>query len=114
MGFDDACFRDSEDDMIRTMLDYGHPFLDGITLERLEHEHSVRLSVSPDGEPFLPFAKGGFGTRSGKCEFGADTLDTSRPSSRDWAPPICLALSAGTDFGEDRRQHELDLRQPSG
>ena len=44
MGFDDACFRDSEDDMIRTLLDSGHPFVQGITLERLDREHSVRLS----------------------------------------------------------------------
>src|ERR1043165_4417078 len=52
MGFDDACFRDSEDDMIRTMLASGHPFLEGITLERLEREHFVRLNVAPDGEPY--------------------------------------------------------------
>ncbi len=29
MGFDDACFADSEDDMIRTLLDSPHPFLQG-------------------------------------------------------------------------------------
>ena len=74
MGFDDSCFRDSEDDMIRTLLASGHPFLDGITLEQLDREHSVRLNVAPAGEPFLPFAQGGFGTPSGKCEFGAETL----------------------------------------
>ncbi|MCU1336521.1 MAG: molybdopterin oxidoreductase, partial [Bryobacterales bacterium] len=65
MGFDDACFRDSEDDMIRTLLweneRSGHPFLEGITLERLEREHFVRLNVAPGSEPFLPFAQGGFG-----------------------------------------------------
>jgi anaerobic selenocysteine-containing dehydrogenase len=53
--------------------------LQGITLERLEREHSVRLNVAPESEPFLPFAKGGFGTRSGKCEFGAETLDYQPP-----------------------------------
>ena len=75
MGFDDACFRESEDDMIRGMLGSGHPFLDGITLERLDREHSIRLNVSESGTPFLPFAEGKFGTASGKCEFGAETLD---------------------------------------
>jgi anaerobic selenocysteine-containing dehydrogenase len=79
MGFDDACFRDSEDDMIRTLLSSGHPFLDGITLERLDREHFVRLNVAPDREPFLPFAQGGFGTPSGKCEFGAETLEYTPP-----------------------------------
>src|SRR5580700_858509 len=79
MGFDDACFADSEDDMIRKLLHSGHPFLRGITLERLDREHSVRLNVAPDGEPYLPFAQGGFGTPSGKCEFGAEMLDYQPP-----------------------------------
>ena len=35
MGLTDSCFDDSEDDMIRQALDSGHPFLEGITLERL-------------------------------------------------------------------------------
>jgi anaerobic selenocysteine-containing dehydrogenase len=79
MGLDDACFRDSEDDMLRTLLDSAHPFLQGITLERLEREHSIRLNVAPGAEPFLPFAQGGFGTKSGKCEFGAEMLDYQPP-----------------------------------
>jgi len=78
MGFEDACFKDSEDDMIRALLSSGHPFLNGITLERLEREHSVRLNVSADGTPFLPFAEGKFGTPSGKCE-----LDVP-----DYVPPV--------------------------
>ncbi len=79
MGFDDACFADSEDDMIRTLLDSAHPFVRGITLEELERDHSVRLRVAPNGDAFLPFANGGFGTPSGKCEFRADSLDYTPP-----------------------------------
>jgi anaerobic selenocysteine-containing dehydrogenase len=79
MGFDDACFRDTEDDMIRTLLKSDHPFLEGITLERLEREHFVRLNLAPNNEPYLPFAQGGFGTPSGKCEFGAETLEYTPP-----------------------------------
>jgi anaerobic selenocysteine-containing dehydrogenase len=60
--------------MIRATLHSGHPFLEGITLERLETEHSVRLNVSEPGTPFLPFADGGYGTPSGKCELGAESL----------------------------------------
>jgi anaerobic selenocysteine-containing dehydrogenase len=80
MGFDDQCFRDSEDIMMRSLLRSGHSFLDGITLERLDQEHSIRLNVSEPGTPFLPFAEGGFGTPSGKCVFGAETLA--------YAPPV--------------------------
>lgn len=79
MGFDDPCFRDTEDDMIRTLLDSPHPFLAGITLERLEREHSVRLNVAAPGQPFLPFAQGNFGTKSGKCELGAGMLAYQPP-----------------------------------
>ena len=75
--------------MIRTLLDSGHPFLQGITLERLEREHSVRLNVAPGSEPYLPFAHGGFGTPSGKCEFGAEALDYQPPiESRLGAPEL--------------------------
>jgi len=80
MGFEDSCFGDSEDDMIRTALDSRHPFLSGITLEKLEKEHFMRLRVSPPGEPFLPFADGRFGTASGKCEFGAAELEYTPPA----------------------------------
>jgi anaerobic selenocysteine-containing dehydrogenase len=80
MGFTDPCFADSEDDMIRTLLASEHPFIKGITIEQLEREHSVRLNVSPPGQPFLPFAAGGFGTPSGKCEFGAEMFDYQPPT----------------------------------
>ncbi|HWB83716.1 MAG TPA: molybdopterin-dependent oxidoreductase [Bryobacteraceae bacterium] len=79
MGFDDACFSESEDDMIRGLLDSPHPFVNGITLEQLDREGSVRLKVSPRGEPFLPFAAGGFGKSGGKCRFRAETLDYTPP-----------------------------------
>jgi anaerobic selenocysteine-containing dehydrogenase len=76
MGFDDPCFQDSDDDMIRTLLSGRHPFVDGITLEALDERHSIRLNL-PD--PWLPFAEGGFGTPSGKCEFRAESLDFEPP-----------------------------------
>ena len=87
MGFDDQCFRDSEDMMIGSLLRSGHPFLEGITLERLERERSVRLNVSPPGTPFLPFAEGGFGTPSGKCELGAEAFDYVPPVESRFGDP---------------------------
>jgi anaerobic selenocysteine-containing dehydrogenase len=76
MGFDEPCFQDTDEDMIRTLLDSRSPMVDGITLEQLDREHSVRLRI---GGPFLPFANGGFGNASGKCEFHAETLDYQPP-----------------------------------
>ncbi len=78
MGFEEPCFRDSEDDMIRTLLDSDHPFIKGITLEELDRVHSVRLKVANNGDPFLPFAEGGFATPSGRCELKIP----------DYVPPV--------------------------
>lgn len=75
MGFPDPCFDDTEDDMIRALLDSDHPWVQGITLEDLERDHSVRLKV---GKPFLPFAEGAFETPSGKCNL-ADPLPSYEP-----------------------------------
>lgn len=71
MGLEDTCLYESEDEMIRTLLGSGHPYLEGITLERLEAEHHVRLTLP---EPFLPFAEGGFGGPEGKAQLSATGL----------------------------------------
>jgi len=87
MGFDDSCFDDSEDDMIRALLDSSSPYLRGISLEQLEHEHFVRLNVCPEGQPFLPFAAGGFRTPSGRFEFGAPCLRYTPPAESRLGDP---------------------------
>jgi len=99
MGLHDPSLNDTDDDMIRAALSSGHPHLEGITLETLERHHSVRLNI-PD--PFLPFAEGGFGTPSGKCEFHAETLDFTSPiESRNGDPSL-------------RARFPLELISPKG
>lgn len=89
MGFDEPCFTETEDDMIRGLLNSGHPYLEGITLERLEKEHSVRLNLP---KPFQPFANGGFGGAQGRCELKAQGLD--------YVPPVESRLgSAAGKYG---------------
>lgn len=79
MGLTDSCFDDSEDDMIRQTLASDSPFLQGITLERLDHEHSVRLNLgAPSGE-FLPFKDGQFPTTHGKFITGGAALHYQPP-----------------------------------
>ena len=80
MAFTEDCFRDTEDDMLSAALDTSSPYLRNVTLEKLQRERFVRLNVSPDGEPFLPFAEGNFHTPSGKFEFGANTLNYLPPA----------------------------------
>ena len=79
MGFEEPCFLDTEDDMIRTLLASDHPYVKGITLEQLDRDQFVRLHISEPGTPFLPFAEGGFGTPSGKAELGKDNLEYTAP-----------------------------------
>jgi anaerobic selenocysteine-containing dehydrogenase len=71
MGLDHPALRESDEQMARQAFHWDHPFMAGITFERLERETSVRLSV-PD--PFRPFAEGGFPTASGRTELVSDKL----------------------------------------
>src|SRR5262249_51389680 len=109
MGFAEDCFDDTEDDMIRTLLDSDHPWVRGITLEQLDREHSVRLSVTEDGKPFLPFAEGRFETPSGKCQFRADPLARSGLAQL----PDCT-LPAESRLGDAglRQKYPLELISP--
>jgi anaerobic selenocysteine-containing dehydrogenase len=71
MGFDDACFRDTDDDVARQALGSGHRNLAGIEWEGLKQRGWQRLAVA---ERFAPFAEGGFPTPSGKCELHSEAL----------------------------------------
>ncbi len=81
MGFDEPCFRDTDEAMIDRALDSPNPWLKGITRERLEQEDHIRLNFSGNGSiatatehPFLPFAEGNFPTASRKAEFYNEAL----------------------------------------
>jgi anaerobic selenocysteine-containing dehydrogenase len=62
---------ESDESMIRTALGSGHPWLDGITYERLWDEGHIKLQRPDD---WRPFAHGGFPTRSGKAELYSEPL----------------------------------------
>jgi anaerobic selenocysteine-containing dehydrogenase len=77
MGFTEACFRDSVDDLIEQAL-----ALESTTREQLEEEKRIRRDVC------MPFTQGVFATPSGKVEFyssalagqGLDPLPTFHPA----------------------------------
>lgn len=100
MGLDSRAFLDTDDDLIDQALASGHPFLEGITRPRLEVEHSVRLNVSTPGTPYLPYAEGGFGTPSKKCELN--------PPHVDYQPPAESRLGDANL----RRRYPLELISP--
>ncbi len=72
MGFEDDCFGDTDEDIIRQALATDYEPFDGITLEGLKRNGWARLNLV---ETFAPFAEGGFLTPSGKCEFYSEALE---------------------------------------
>ena len=65
MGYSEEFLHISDEERIRRMLNSGHPYIEGITYERLEKDGWARLNI---GE-YKPLAEGKFTTPSGKCEF---------------------------------------------
>lgn len=85
MGFDDPCFNDDVDDILRQALDHpANPWLRGVTWERLEREPWVRLNVPRDEAPLadLPLP-----TPSGKIElFSASLAEAGLDPLPDYVP----------------------------
>lgn len=75
LDFEPELFQLSDEDLAREALRESESeipeALQGISLERLQREGPIRLNISND---FAPFAKGGFATPSGKCEFYCERL----------------------------------------
>jgi anaerobic selenocysteine-containing dehydrogenase len=77
--------RETDEQLARGALQWQHPYLRGVTFERLEREGTVRLSV-PEG--WAPFAEGGFPTPSGKCELLSESLAREgQPALPVYNPP---------------------------
>jgi len=79
MGFNDACFQQTVDEMIDLALDSPNPWLQGITRRRLEQQGHIRLNFengrgAASSAPFLPFAHGNFRTPSGKAELYSEAV----------------------------------------
>src|SRR5438874_1162089 len=72
MGFDEACFRDSDEDICRTAVASTQPRMAGVTWEKVKAEGWQKLAVPAR---FAPFAEGGFPTPSGKCELRSEWLE---------------------------------------
>jgi len=98
LGFDEPCFRDSDEDICRTALASTSPRMRGIDWDGLKEKGWQRLQVPAR---FAPFAEGGFPTPSGKCEFysatlerqGIDPLPFYNPPAEGAAPGALAFLS---------------------
>jgi anaerobic selenocysteine-containing dehydrogenase len=107
MGYTDECLHRGDEERIRLMLASGHPYIEGITFERLQKEGWASLNI---GE-YNPLKEGKFATKSGKCEFysqdyadaGHDPLPTYEPlDDQDYgnkhATPLHLVTAKTSHF----------------
>ena len=92
MGFTEACFRDSDEDICRQALESSNPRMAGADWNALKQQGWKRLAVPAR---FAPFAEGNFPTPSGKCEFFSETAKgMGMDPLPAYTPPRESALSA--------------------
>ncbi len=96
MGFGEACFDESDESAIASLLGaQTAPCFEGIDFDRLVREGFARLAVPT---PYLPFAEGGYGTRTGKCElFSQRMIEDGYPGVPTYTPPAIEDRPADDD-----------------
>ncbi|WP_329236127.1 molybdopterin oxidoreductase family protein [Actinoallomurus sp. NBC_01490] len=117
MGMTEPSLYDSDEDLVRQLLDSAHPWLDGITVEELRRRGFARLRVD---RPFLPFADG-FPTSSGRLEFyseratrlGLDPLPGFTPHA-DPGEGLVLISAAPHHFLNTTFGNNPELRRRAG
>jgi anaerobic selenocysteine-containing dehydrogenase len=70
MGFDEPCFKDTDEDLVQQALQG----VKGVTLDGLEEKGWMALGITD-----APFSHGNFPTPSGKCEFYSERLKDLDP-----------------------------------
>lgn len=99
MGLEHECLRDDDVTLVKQALDSQAEAMQGLSFEELEKHGWLRLNLP---KPYTPFAKGGFRTPSGKCEFFSQRMadmgldpcppsrrrTSSRRTCRNWRPSI--------------------------
>ena len=94
---------ESDESMLRAALASGHPWLEGITFERLWEDGYARLNRPED---WRPFANGCFPTSSGKAELFAESL---RERGLDPLPaPGDIARGSGLQLITGKTLHFLN------
>src|SRR4029079_18170271 len=94
MGFDDAYWDMTDDEMLLEFYDWGSPQLQGITLDLLKERGYMRLNVG-DPDKRVPHAEGNFKTPSGKCE-----LKASAAENGNFVVPVWRSMYEGMQPGE--------------
>lgn len=85
MGLDHECLRDDDITLVKQALDSQAESMQGLSFEALREHGWLRLNLP---KPYVPFARGGFRTPSGKCEFYSQRMvDMGLDPLPDFTPP---------------------------
>jgi anaerobic selenocysteine-containing dehydrogenase len=82
-GFDDACFKAGDRELMDDAIDGAHPHLRGVKPSALPTREALRMAA-PDGRPLALFDNVMPGTPSGKIELASDLL------AQRWGPQARL------------------------
>jgi len=124
MGLAEPSLYDSDEELAEQLLTTRHPWMEGITVERLRREGFVRLNAP---RPFLPYAER-FPTASGRLEFlsaraerdGLDPLPGYVPpaevADQDLAAryPLAMISAASHHFLNTIFANNAELRRRAG
>jgi anaerobic selenocysteine-containing dehydrogenase len=102
LGFEEPGLYVSDEELVKLALDSDHPFLEGITFERLRRDGWAPLALPGDR---LPFADGDFPTPSGKCEIYSES---ELAQGRDPLP----GYVATERFGDEASKYPLHFMSP--
>ena len=99
----DPAFQATDEELVRAALASDHPYLAGISYERLCEEGWAPLRLPP--ERHAPFARGGFPTRSGRCELFADPAPAYAPPVVDGPPLVLVSAKTALRFVNSSYAH---------
>jgi anaerobic selenocysteine-containing dehydrogenase len=106
MGFDEPCFRDTDDDLARMAYRRDDARAQGWDWETLKRDGWQRLTLPP---VYAPFAQGNFPTPSGKCEFWSEKL---KAQGEDPLPAVILPRESAANDAALAARYPLALISP--
>jgi anaerobic selenocysteine-containing dehydrogenase len=112
MGFEEACFRDTQEEMVKQALRIGpdghsqNPGMEHITLEELKERGHIPLGfhLNPETQPFLAYTTGTLATPTGKIEFDSEVL---KARGADGLPGFKPPTESR--WGEDAKRYPLEF-----
>jgi anaerobic selenocysteine-containing dehydrogenase len=108
MGYTDACFEETAEDIIRSALDVDDPRVEGVSFEYLRDHGYAKLKTATN--PYVPYENGGFDTPTGKVELYSER---ARADGFDPLPHYEPLAESPDGDPELARQFPINLLTPA-